>query len=277
MANKKISQLTAKGTALAATDLVEISESDGAGGYVTKSVTGANIKSGLQATLVSGTNIKTINSNTILGSGDLAVQPTLVSATNIKTINGTTILGSGDLVIAGGGGVHVLIKPISGRLYNARNTATFGSSGSSLPANSIQLYPFFPANSLTISNLMINVNTAVVGGLARILVYSNLDGVPSSKLIESTDLDCSTTGTKTFTTSFTFTAGTTYWLGCYSNLTLTNVDKFPSEQTTPIAINSFTSAFGLLTAAATFPTAPSTLGTATLSTFTGVIINLTAA
>ena len=45
MANKKISQLTAKGTALAATDLVEISESDGAGGYVTKSVTGANVVS----------------------------------------------------------------------------------------------------------------------------------------------------------------------------------------------------------------------------------------
>jgi hypothetical protein len=73
MANKKISQLTAKGTALAATDLVEISESDGAGGYVTKSVTGANVVSGLQPTLVSATNIKTINSNTILGSGDLVI------------------------------------------------------------------------------------------------------------------------------------------------------------------------------------------------------------
>jgi hypothetical protein len=73
MADKKISQLTAKGAALAATDLVEISESDGLGGYVSKSVTGANIKSGLQATLVSGTNIKTINSTTILGSGDLVV------------------------------------------------------------------------------------------------------------------------------------------------------------------------------------------------------------
>ena len=46
MANKKISQLTAKGTALAATDLIEISESNGAGGYVTKSITGANITGG---------------------------------------------------------------------------------------------------------------------------------------------------------------------------------------------------------------------------------------
>ena len=55
MANKKISQLTAKGTALAATDLVEISESDGAGGYVTKSVTGSNITGGQKVPAVSTT------------------------------------------------------------------------------------------------------------------------------------------------------------------------------------------------------------------------------
>jgi hypothetical protein len=55
MANKKISQLTAKGARLAATDLVEISESDGAGGYVTKSVTGANITGGQITAAVSNT------------------------------------------------------------------------------------------------------------------------------------------------------------------------------------------------------------------------------
>lgn len=56
-----------------------------------------------QATLVSGTNIKTVNSTSLLGSGDIAVQPTLVSGTNIKTINGNTLLGSGDLVLSGTG------------------------------------------------------------------------------------------------------------------------------------------------------------------------------
>ena len=79
-----------------------------------------------QDTLVSGTNIKTINSQSILGSGDLAIsgvseeqaqeiakiptletnmmgkQDTLVSGTNIKTINGNSILGEGNLVIEGG-------------------------------------------------------------------------------------------------------------------------------------------------------------------------------
>jgi hypothetical protein len=61
-----------------------------------------------QDKLVSGTNIMTINSNSILGSGnfDLATteqlrsyQPTLVSGTNIKTINSTSLLGSGNIAI----------------------------------------------------------------------------------------------------------------------------------------------------------------------------------
>jgi hypothetical protein len=56
-----------------------------------------------QATLVSGTNIKSINSQTLLGSGNLTVQETLVSGTNIKTVNGQTLLGSGNITISGGG------------------------------------------------------------------------------------------------------------------------------------------------------------------------------
>jgi hypothetical protein len=52
-----------------------------------------------QATLVSGTNIKTVNSTTLLGSGDVAVQETLVSGTNIKTLNNTSLLGSGNITL----------------------------------------------------------------------------------------------------------------------------------------------------------------------------------
>lgn len=81
---------------------------------------------GKQATLVSGENIKTINSQSILGSGDLAIsgvsdeqaqeiakiptletslnnkQDTLVSGANIKTINNQSILGEGNIEITGG-------------------------------------------------------------------------------------------------------------------------------------------------------------------------------
>ena len=52
-----------------------------------------------QNTLVSGTNIKTINSTSLLGSGDVAVQETLVSGTNIKTLNNESLLGSGNIEI----------------------------------------------------------------------------------------------------------------------------------------------------------------------------------
>ena len=93
-----------------------------------------------QDTLVSGTNIKTINNESILGEGNIEVkvdehvsltyaewealpydeqmsdkvylikdaenvyQAPLVSGTNIKTINGNSILGEGNIEIQGGGG-----------------------------------------------------------------------------------------------------------------------------------------------------------------------------
>ena len=72
MPNQKISQLTPKGSALVATDLLEVSVYNGTT-YDTRSVTGANVVSGLQPTLVSGTNIKTINSTSLLGSGDIVI------------------------------------------------------------------------------------------------------------------------------------------------------------------------------------------------------------
>jgi hypothetical protein len=132
MANKKISQLTAKGTALDATDLVEISESDGAGGYVTKSVTGANILDSKQDTLVSGTNLKTVNGTDLLASGDLVVQPTLSSGVNIKSINGNTILGSGDLNVGGGLKVPAVSNTIGTTITGLTNAI---SDSFLLPAN----------------------------------------------------------------------------------------------------------------------------------------------
>ena len=54
---------------------------------------------GKQDALVSGTSIKTVNSTSLLGSGDVAVQATLVSGTNIKTVNSTSLLGSGDITV----------------------------------------------------------------------------------------------------------------------------------------------------------------------------------
>ena len=100
MPNKKISQLTPKGSALAGTDLLEVSVFNGAT-YDTKSLTGANVVSGLQPTLFSGTNIKTINSTSLLGSGDIAISTGLTVGTTAitsGTVGRVLFEGTGNVV-----------------------------------------------------------------------------------------------------------------------------------------------------------------------------------
>ena len=64
--------------------------------------------SNFKVELLDSENAKTINSTSLFGSGNIAVQEPLVSGTNIKTINGNSILGSGDLTISGGGNTDVI-------------------------------------------------------------------------------------------------------------------------------------------------------------------------
>ncbi len=88
------------------------------------------LKDYFQPKLVSGTNIKTVNNNSLLGSGNISIgggtetdpiftasaahgisssdisswnskQDALVSGTNIKTINNQSLIGSGDITVGG--------------------------------------------------------------------------------------------------------------------------------------------------------------------------------
>lgn len=97
-----------------------------------------NLLASKQNNLISGTNIKTINEESILGSGNITIQggsdvdivtswestlsdskvasekltkdtidlkqDLLISGTNIKTVNNNSLLGSGNITIEGGGG-----------------------------------------------------------------------------------------------------------------------------------------------------------------------------
>ena len=51
---------------------------------------------------------------TLSGYGITNAQDELISGTNIKTINGTSILGSGDITISGGGGGSLTVSEING-------------------------------------------------------------------------------------------------------------------------------------------------------------------
>ena len=118
-----------------------------------------------QDTLISGVNVKTINNQTILGSGNIDIQAStgetdlsdyytkeeinetfatieqlnekqnaLISGENIKTINGNSLLGSGDITITGSGDVDLSNyynkTEVDGKLDTKLDISTYNSDKS---------------------------------------------------------------------------------------------------------------------------------------------------
>lgn len=175
------------------------------------------------------------------------------------------------------GGFNTPVKLGSGGVYSnipigASNTAV------SLSPNDMYLAPFIPAQSFTISNFLINVTTLGTGNF-RILLYSHSDtnGLPDVLLYESADLSVLTTGIKTATTTQTFTAGTTYWLGVYGSSTVQLAASVVNSQY-QIGIYSTLAQYSSITTGATFGSAPNPFGTThTKSSATFTRIGLTVA
>ena len=184
-----------------------------------------------------------------------AKQAALVSGTNIKTINGSSVLGSGDLS-TGIIGAHQ-ITPLNS---NETTSASLNANGLvptfTTTNNRLVTYPFIPNVTFTSQFMYIFVNAPLASSICRILIYSNLNGRPNSKLYESSNLDCSTPGQKTATTSFTFTAGTTYWLTCQSQGTPT-LFGIPTTNLLPLKID-FLSIATSVTGIAAIGSAPAT-------------------
>jgi hypothetical protein len=176
---------------------------------------------------------------------------------------------------SGGGGIHAFIKPQTGQSVSSSTNAAGLAGTIALTANRLYTNPFIPAQTITCSSLYINVSLLFVGALSRILIYSDLNGLPDTKLYESADLDCSTTGIKTATTTFTFTAGTTYWLTLHSNST-PQVIAILSSQLIPVRlIGTAVSAYFVRSSVATFGSAPSPFGAVTGSSTSMPLIGIT--
>ena len=227
-----------------------------------------NTFNGKQAALVSGTNIKTINGNSVLGSGNVAVQPTLVSGTNIKTINGSSILGTGDLVVGGGGGasgIHTILKG-GGSLFGGVETSNLISSANlssyTCQPNQMAYFPYVPNNDFTSTSLSFNVTSATAGAKCKLYIYSH-DGIngPNSRLYESAEIDLSTTGSKTILTTFSFTKGTVYWFGIFSNIFGPNISAMNTQGgALPVCWIGTTQVLSWVQVSLTYPTAPTTAG-----------------
>jgi hypothetical protein len=234
--------MTPKGANLEGSDLLEVSTLE-SGSYVTRSITGQEI---IDAAAGSGVTNITVNAPLATTGGttpDLSISEadastdgyltavdwnTFNDKQNALTLTTTGTSGAATLVgdtlnipqYSGGGGasgIHALLTPRSGNIVsNNFSGASFASTIQVV--NRIVLSPFIPGKTFTSSNFLIRVfgNVAPLT-FSKILIYSELNGNPNTLLYESADLDCSTTGTKTALNSFTFTAGTIYWLGYWSN------------------------------------------------------------
>lgn len=168
-----------------------------------------------QSTLISGTNIKTINGSTILGSGNLVIstsaswgsitgtlssqtdlqsalnakQATLVSGTNIKTVGGTTILGSGDIplgVTSIVAGTNITISPVGGTGEVTINSSGGGTTISPNVANQLLTATGGSAidsePNLTFDGSTLNALGKIIGGIKTSTATGVItDGITSFK------------------------------------------------------------------------------------------------
>ncbi len=98
----------------------------------------------------------------------------------------------------------------SGRYYNSFQAYTT-KSGITVTRNQIIAMPFFVPTSQSFDRIGVYVNSSAVNGKARVGIYSD-DGVyPSTPVLLSNELDCSSTGFKEDTISVTLNPAL-YWL-----------------------------------------------------------------
>jgi hypothetical protein len=171
-------------------------------------------------------------------------------------------------------GVHALLPLASGQSTFA-GISTPGLAGTTPAANRIYAVPFIPNQNITTSALYINV-TSTTGGNARILIYSNLNGLPDQKLYESTDLNCSTTGLKTASTTFNFVAGTIYWLCIYTNASFT-LSYISTSALFPLSITGSANPNTHVFINATYGSAPTTFGTPSITNGNAPFVGITKA
>jgi len=205
-------------------------------------------------------------------------QVALVSGTNIKTINGNSILGSGDLVTPTGiNGIHIPFGVASGKAYT--NTVTAAPSATTMTISGtglLGLSAFRPSVTFTANAFSVNV-TALTGGgnSGRILIYS---GNQNGTISLAANILCNilASGVTTVNQTVSFTAGTIYWIGWNCNFyqgsqTMTScapADMAPLMLKFPFTTPDY--AIGYSTAAFTTGTPPSTIN---LSTYTETAVN----
>lgn len=119
----------------------------------------------------SGTNTGDNAVNSLYSGLSTSKQDTLVSGTNIKTINGNSLLGSGDIPITSGGGVNIINASSSTAAATAAKVATTASGTYSPQVNDIIALTMTIAN--TANTVTLNIDNS---GAKNVKVGGNSAG-----------------------------------------------------------------------------------------------------
>jgi len=177
---------------------------------------------------------------------------------------------SGTSGTSGGGGAgvvgtHFELTITGNTIVPVVSTVSGLGAGYGPSNNTASLIPFIPSKDVSITGVTADVAVLGATGVFKLCAYdSGGNGLPNSLLFSSSELSGATTGFKTFSTSYTFSAGTTYWIGVYGsastamrlrNVTGTGLLAIPNPSSTT------TSAFSVMLnyGTGTYPTVPTSL------------------
>ena len=139
-----------------------------------------NIEIGRTPNDGTGDNLKIVIAKVNENIDDIYIekQDTLVSGTNIKTINGTSVLGSGNIAISGGSS------------YPIKLASSF--SGVQITGASVVISDslFIPANTITATNFLLTINATLYrtfsgagGGVSGWLYLNSTNSLTGATLI----------------------------------------------------------------------------------------------
>jgi hypothetical protein len=113
-----------------------------------------------------------------------------------------------------------VLPPPGGYLSNVLTGLAVSTTGLIGTSDRITLSPYIPAKSFTSSSLAVKTTVAPpVGALYKILIYSDVNGVPTTLLYDSGSVTPSGVLVIETPTVFQFKQGVCYWIGLVHNST----------------------------------------------------------
>jgi hypothetical protein len=156
---------------------------------------------------------------------------TNITAAELETLSNGSNADLLHVHAGSGGGNGPFYIPSSGRWLIAGVPLAAAGTTLAITANRLYMVWFSPFRSYSIDALGFDVNTGA-GTKARLGVYSDVAGVPTTLLAQTADTT-TTTGNKIATLAFAFTAGTGYWIALLCD-GAANIDAFAVANMRPL-------------------------------------------